>query len=81
MTYKLHWGPWMRFTGETKPPHLKDNERIQCIYINANGDLKSDADNGSDRPADNHIWHSDDMPKSMTLAYRTLIAHQEQTND
>lgn len=74
----FEYGPWVRVNGNSRPSELgDDNQRIQCIYINGTGDLKSDeVDNYARNVAGDfgHKWVScESFPAAITLAYRRQL--------
>lgn len=60
------FGPWIVWGKKERPAGLRDDQRVQVVLINANGELFQE---NRDRSVLSHHWVGDGI-KAITLAYR-----------
>lgn len=68
------FGPWIVWGKGERPKGLRDDQRVQVVFINPHGELGQE---NYDRSVKAHLWegHSN---KSVTLAYR--VKSEEETH-
>ena len=74
------WGPWIVWGKHERPEGLRDDQRIQCMYVNGLGQIRTDGTDGNtdDRSVEGHNWELGVSGGSaITLAYRVQVGEKE----